>query len=117
MAGFTSSSDSILDRVLTNVEQRIHQGRLIDRMWTASDALWQAGGRLRAVAREDELAAVNEVERIIRRWKVGEPIPNAWTAAISQFRLRLEELGAVAPCGPGSSYEGHSPRDTRSTAP
>jgi hypothetical protein len=57
MVALASSSDSLLDRVLTNVEQRIHQGRLIDRMWTASDALWRAGGRLRAVATEGELAS------------------------------------------------------------
>jgi hypothetical protein len=89
--GTFAPSGNVLDRFVTNIETRIHLGRLIDRMYAASDALWRAGGRLRAVATVDELAAINEVERVLGMWKFGEPVPDEWTAAINVLRLRLEE--------------------------
>jgi anti-sigma-K factor RskA len=92
MATF-ATPESRVDRIVSNLEQRLHLGRLITRMFAASDAFWQAGGELRAVATADELAAINALEHVMANWKVGEPIPDAWTPAINLLRLRLEALG------------------------
>jgi hypothetical protein len=90
-----ASPAGVVGRIELRLEQRRHGGRLIDRMLASSDAFWQAGGTLRAVATPEDMDAIRAIETVIGAWDVGDPVPEDWASAINLLRLRLESQGST----------------------
>lgn len=68
-------------------------GMFIRRLWSVTDAFWQASARARAVATSDELDAIDGLEAAIGDWTFGEPMPASFGPAARRFRQFIERRG------------------------
>jgi hypothetical protein len=80
-------------QVRYGIQMSSHANLIIERLLNAADRMWIATGRLRVVARAQELDALNEIEGVFSEWAIGEPLPDAWSPAIQRLRRLLEARG------------------------
>jgi hypothetical protein len=66
---------------------------ILQRLWLVMDSVWDATGRFRAVATVEELEVLSAIEDVLSGWEIGEPLPEAWTPAVTRLRELVESQG------------------------
>lgn len=76
-----------------NLQVSPYGGLLIQRLWLVTDAIWQASGRLSAIATAEDVHMLREIGDVLADWRLGDPLPREWSGAIHRLRELIEKEG------------------------